>query len=84
MSTELILLLSMPEVEGKEQEQWLVIALGLVHTNVISAMKGATCVNNIIHWCAAANVVLFGKVVCISSCRCRIAFQGRGKLCCAI
>lgn len=49
MPTALTLLLSMPEVEGEVQEQWLVIALGLIRTNTVSAMKGATCKNNIIY-----------------------------------
>lgn len=49
MPTVLTLLLSMPEVEGEKQEQWLLTALGLIHTNILSAMKGATCRNNIIY-----------------------------------
>lgn len=49
MPTALTLLLAMPEVEGEEQEQWLVMALGLIHTNIVSAMKGAMCRSNRIY-----------------------------------
>lgn len=63
MSTVLTLLL--PEVEGKEQEQRLVMALGLIHTNIISTMKRATCRNNIFidvqkeMWCSLGKLGVF-------------------------
>lgn len=43
MPTALTLLLSMPKVEGEEQETWIIMTISLIHTNVIFTMKEANC-----------------------------------------
>lgn len=43
MPTVLTLVLSMPQVEGEEQETWIIMTLGLIHTNMIFTMKEANC-----------------------------------------